>query len=62
MDKAGLLTYGFEELKTMITWYHNPYQKEHLKKLDIVVENESEKDETETKIGFRKYQPDRSKK
>ena len=27
MDKAGLLTYGFEELNTMITWYHHPYQK-----------------------------------
>jgi GNAT superfamily N-acetyltransferase len=35
MDKAGLLTYGFEELNTMITWYHNPYQKEHLKKLKM---------------------------
>ena len=30
MDKAGLLTYGFDELNTMITWYHYPYQKEHL--------------------------------
>ena len=35
MDKAGLLTYGFDELNTMITWYHNPYQKEHLKKLKM---------------------------
>tara|TARA_B100000963_G_C22558342_1_gene640102 strand:+ start:13 stop:1140 length:1128 start_codon:yes stop_codon:yes gene_type:complete len=33
MDKAGLLIDGFEELNTMITWYHFPYQKEHLKKL-----------------------------
>ena len=35
MDKAGLLTYGFDELNTMITWYHNPYQMEHLKKLQM---------------------------
>ena len=35
MDKAGLLTYGFDELNTMITWYHYPYQKEHLKKLKM---------------------------
>ncbi|MFL2675131.1 MAG: GTP cyclohydrolase [Alphaproteobacteria bacterium] len=33
MDKAGLLIEGHEELNTMITWYHYPYQKEHLKKL-----------------------------
>ena len=35
MDKAGLLTYGFKELNTMITWYHNPYQKDHLEKLKM---------------------------
>lgn len=35
MDKAGLLTHGFNELNTMITWYHNPYQKEHLEKLKM---------------------------
>ena len=33
MDKAGLLIEGYDELNTMITWYHYPYQKEHLKKL-----------------------------
>ena len=33
MDKAGLLIEGFNELNTMITWYHYPYQKEHLNKL-----------------------------
>ena len=30
MDKAGLLTKGFDELNTMITWYNAPYYKEHL--------------------------------
>ena len=33
MDKAGLLTEGFEELNTMITQYNSPYYSEHLKKL-----------------------------
>lgn len=33
MDKAGLLTKGFDELNTMITWYNAPYYKEHLLKL-----------------------------
>ena len=35
MDKAGLLTHGFEELNTMITWYHNSYQKDHLEKIGM---------------------------
>ena len=30
MDKAGLLIQGYDELNTMITWYHFPYQKKHL--------------------------------
>jgi len=30
MDKAGLLTKGFQELNTMITWYNAPYYKQHL--------------------------------
>ena len=33
MEKAGILTMGFEEMNTMITWYHYPYYAEHLKKL-----------------------------
>ena len=33
MDKAGLLTKGFEELNTMITWYNAPYYKKHLVEL-----------------------------
>jgi len=33
MEKAGILTKGFEELNTMITWYHYPYYAEHLKSL-----------------------------
>ena len=33
MDKAGLLTKGFKELNTMITWYNAPYYKDHLQQL-----------------------------
>ncbi|MGV6828545.1 MAG: GTP cyclohydrolase [Flavobacteriales bacterium] len=33
MEKAGVLTFGFERMNTMITWYHYPYYVEHLKKL-----------------------------
>ena len=35
MDKAGLLIEGYDELNTMITWCHYPYQKEHLNKLGL---------------------------
>ena len=31
------------------------YLKDHLKGLDIVVDKEEEKDNTDTKIGYRKY-------
>ena len=34
MDKAGILTHGYEELNTMITWYHFPYQKNHLTQIN----------------------------
>ncbi|GER59234.1 GTP cyclohydrolase [Patiriisocius marinus] len=33
MEKAGILTKGFEELNTMITWYQYPYYAEHFEKL-----------------------------
>ena len=33
MEKAGILTYGYEELNTMITWYQYPYYAAHLKSL-----------------------------
>ncbi|HZW78085.1 MAG TPA: GTP cyclohydrolase [Flavobacteriaceae bacterium] len=31
MEKAGILTKGFKEMNTMITWYHYPYYFEHMK-------------------------------
>ncbi len=33
MEKAGILIEGYEEMNTMITWYHYPYYKEHFKQL-----------------------------
>ena len=33
MEKAGILTMGYEERNTMITWYHYPYYKEHFQQL-----------------------------
>jgi len=33
MEKAGILTKGFEERNTMITWYQYPYYSKHLEKL-----------------------------
>ncbi|RFN58366.1 GTP cyclohydrolase [Marixanthomonas ophiurae] len=33
MEKAGILTMGFEELNTMITWYHYPYYAKHFEQL-----------------------------
>ena len=33
MEKAGILTKGFDQLNTMITWYHYPYYAEHFEEL-----------------------------
>ena len=40
MDKAGVLTEGFDELNTMITWYSAPYYKEHFEQLGLEKEKE----------------------
>lgn len=49
LDKTGVLTEGFDHIGTMITWYHNPYQKEHLEKLGFV----KEKEYLENKFDFK---------
>ncbi len=33
MEKAGILTMGYEEMNTMITWYHYPYYAKHFEEL-----------------------------
>ncbi|AWH85893.1 GTP cyclohydrolase [Flavobacterium album] len=40
LDKVGVLTEGFDQMGTMITWYNYPYYKEHLEKLGFVMEKE----------------------
>ena len=36
LDKVGVLTEGFDQIGTMITWYNHPYYKEHLEQLGFV--------------------------
>lgn len=38
MDKVGLLTEGYDHIANMMTWYHYPYYREHLKQLGFVKE------------------------
>lgn len=40
MDKAGMLTYGFDEIPTMIGLYNFPYYVDHLEKLGFKTEAE----------------------
>ena len=40
LDKVGVLTEGFEEIGTMITWYNHPYYAQHFEQLGYVTEKE----------------------
>ena len=40
LDKAGMLTFGFDKLATMIGLYNESYYPEHLEKLGLVKEKE----------------------
>jgi GNAT superfamily N-acetyltransferase len=40
LDKVGVLTKGFEEIGSMITWYNFPYYATHLETLGFVKEKE----------------------
>jgi GNAT superfamily N-acetyltransferase len=40
LDKVGVLTYGFDQMGSMITWYNFPYYKDHLEQLGYVKEKE----------------------
>jgi GNAT superfamily N-acetyltransferase len=40
LDKVGVLTYGFDHIGTMITWYNHPYYAQHLEQLGFKVEKE----------------------
>lgn len=40
LDKVGVLTEGFDQMGTMITWYNHPYFASHLEQLGFVTEKE----------------------
>lgn len=40
LDKVGVLTEGFDEIGTMITWYNHPYYVTHFEQLGFVKEKE----------------------
>ena len=40
LDKVGVLTEGFDQLGTMITWYNHPYYAQHFEQLGFSVEKE----------------------
>lgn len=40
LDKVGVLTEGFEEIGTMVTWYNHPYYAAHFEQLGYVTEKE----------------------
>ncbi len=40
LDKVGVLTYGFDHIGTMISWYNHPYYASHLKTHEFLVEKE----------------------
>jgi GNAT superfamily N-acetyltransferase len=40
LDKVGVLTEGFDQIGTMITWYNHAYYKDHLEQLGYIKEKE----------------------
>lgn len=54
LDKVGVLTEGFDEEGSMITWYNFPYYKEHFEKLGFEVE----KKYIESKFPFSNVNPE----
>ena len=54
LDKVGVITEGFEEMGSMITWYNYPYYATHLEKLDYV----KEKEFLENKFPFENVKPE----
>lgn len=54
LDKVGVLTEGFDEIGSMITWYNYPYYKDHLEKLGYV----KEKEFLENRFSFPEEKPE----
>ncbi|MCO6148839.1 GTP cyclohydrolase [Flavobacterium sp. NRK1] len=53
LDKVGVLTEGFDQIGTMITWYNPPYYKEHLEQLGFI----KEKEYIESRFSFNNVDP-----
>lgn len=54
LDKVGVLTEGFDELGTMITWYNHPYYVTHFEQLGYI----TEKEYIESKFPFSNVKPE----
>jgi hypothetical protein len=54
LDKVGVLTEGYDEIGSMITWYNYPYYKEHLEMLGYV----KEKEYIESRFPFENVKPE----
>ncbi|PWA05835.1 GTP cyclohydrolase [Flavobacterium psychrotolerans] len=54
LDKVGVLTEGFDEIGTMITWYNLPYYASHFEQLGYV----KEKEYLESKFPFSNVKPE----
>ncbi|PRZ27888.1 GTP cyclohydrolase [Flavobacterium granuli] len=54
LDKVGVLTEGFDQLGTMITWYNHPYYATHFEQLGYV----TEKEYIESKFPFSNVKPE----
>jgi GNAT superfamily N-acetyltransferase len=54
LDKVGVITEGFDEIGSMITWYNYPYYKEHLEQLGY----QKEKEYHENKFPFENVKPE----
>jgi hypothetical protein len=54
LDKVGVLTEGFDQLGTMITWYNHPYYASHFEQLGFA----TEKEYVESKFPFSNVKPE----
>lgn len=54
LDKVGVLTEGFNEMGTMVTWYNHPYYATHFEQLGYV----KEKEYIESKFPFSNVRPE----
>jgi len=54
LDKVGVLTEGYDEMGSMITWYNHPYYVSHLEQLGYV----KEKEFIESKFPFANVKPE----